>query len=174
MVTHRDPREGPELAREMKATFLERYGRPEAAAGVHFLTADKPSIDYLAHAVGFYYYYDKATDQYAHKDGLILTTPQGTIARYYFALNYDPSHVRLGLVEAGRGKIGTPLDQIALLCFHYNPITGKYGLTILNLVKVGGVGTVLALAFGVLWMRRRDRLAMREDEPALKVAGAGR
>jgi protein SCO1/2 len=175
LIVSIDPREGPELAKEMKSTFMERFQRPGAAAGVHFLTGDKSNIDYLAHAVGFYYFYDEATDQYAHKDGLVLTTPHGTIARYYFALNYDPSHVRLGLVEAGKGKIGTPLDQIALLCFHYNPVTGKYGLAVLNLVKVGGVGTVLALAFGVLWMRRKDRLATRgEGEPGLNVARAER
>lgn len=157
LIVSIDPRENAELAKGMKTSALEQYGRPEGSAGWHWLTGTQQSVDRLASAVGFHYFYDDRTDQYAHPDGVILSTPEGKIARYFFKLDYAPSSLRLGLVEAASRKIGTPLDAIALLCFHYNPLTGKYAVAIMRLVQLGAIVTVLTLAVGISLMKRRER-----------------
>ncbi len=157
LIVSIDPRENAELAKGMKTSALEQYGRPAGAAGWHWLTGTQQSVDRLASAVGFHYFYDDRTDQYAHPDGVILSTPEGKIARYFFKLDYAPSGLRLGLVEAASHKIGTPLDAIALLCFHYNPLTGKYAVAIMRLVQLGAIVTVLTLAVGIGVMKRRER-----------------
>lgn len=157
-----DPREGTELAAEQKKNYLEEYGRPEAEAGWHWLTGSKANIDRLAEAVGYHYVYDPRTDQYAHPDGIILLTPDGKVARYFFRLEYPPQGLRLGLVEASQGKIGNPVDLIALLCYHYNPVTGKYALAVMKIVRLMAIATVLGMAVGVVIMKRRDHLSRRQ------------
>lgn len=152
-----DPREGPELARDIKANFMERYGRAAAADGVHFLSGDSESIARLAGAVGLHYVWDQGTDQFAHPDGVMLITPAGRVSRYYFRLSYPERDLRLGLVEAASGKIGTPLDAFALLCYHYSPLTGKYSLSLMKTVKVAAVATILLLIAMVSLLSLRYR-----------------
>ncbi len=160
-----DARETPELAAAKKAAYLEHYGRPGAEAGYHFLTGEQESIDRLCEAVGFRYRYDPQQDQFAHASGIVVLTPQGRIARYFYGIRYEPRDLRLALVEASQNKIGSVADQLLLLCYHYDPVRGRYAATVMNLVRAGGGLTVLALAaFLVLaWRRERRRAAQRLD-----------
>lgn len=156
LIVSIDPREGPELAAEKKKNYLSEYGRPEAEKGWHWLTGTKEAVDRLADSVGYHYVYDPRTDQYAHPDGVIMLTPEGKVARYFFRLEYPAQGLRLGLVEASRGKIGNPVDLIALLCYHYNPTTGKYGLAVLSIMRLVGIAVVLGLVLGITLARRRE------------------
>jgi protein SCO1/2 len=154
-----DPRETPELAAAKKKTYLERYGRPGAEDGWHFLTGEPDSIRRLTEAVGFRYRYDARNDQFAHASGIMILTPTGKISRYFYDITYSPRDLRLGLVEASENKIGSPGDHILLFCFHYDPAEGKYGPVIMNFVRLGGVLTLLALGtfVTVLWRQERRR-----------------
>ena len=165
-----DPREKPELARAKKATYLRRYGRPGGEQGWHFLTGEQPAIAALTKAVGFHYQWDTRTQQFAHATAIMVLTPQGRIAQYYYGVEYSPKDLRLGLVEASQGKIGTAVDQILLYCYHYDPRTGKYGAVVTRVMQVAGVITMLVLG-GFL-------IAMFKLEPKNSVkpgrgAGAG-
>jgi protein SCO1/2 len=154
-----DPREQPDLAAAKKETYLERYGRPGAEAGWHFLTGEEGPIGRLTEAVGFRYRYDPVKDQYAHASGILVLTPAGRVSRYFYDIRYNPRDLRLGLVEASAGRIGSPVDQVLLYCFHYDPAEGRYGPVVMNFVRLGGVLTVLAIgAFvGVLWRQERRK-----------------
>lgn len=152
-----DPTETPALAAEKKAQYVARYGRPTGAAGWHFLTGDKASIDALTKAVGFRYAWDEETKQWAHPAGIVIITPDGRIARYLYGIEYAPRDLRLALVEAADGKIGTLVDQAILLCYEYDPTTGRYGAAIMRVVRLGGILTVLALVSFVVTMLRRER-----------------
>lgn len=152
-----DPGETPALAALKKSRYLERYGRPGAEEGWHFLTGDEASIRRLAQVVGFRYAYDPKSDQYAHPAGLIIATPQGRLSRYLYGINYPARDLRLGLMEASAGKIGSPVDRLLLLCFHYDPKTGKYNFAIMGLLQVLGIATVLGLGSFMFIMFRRDR-----------------
>src|SRR5207244_5349110 len=132
VVVSFEPREPPELAAARKSHYVESYGRPGAASGWHFLTGTQPAIDQLTEAVGFHYAYDAKSDQFAHASGIIILTPQGKIARYFYGIQYSPRDLRLGLVEASERKIGSPVDELLLLCFHYDPETGTYTSTVLS------------------------------------------
>lgn len=156
-----NPRETPALAAAKKKTYLERYGRAGAEQGWHFLTGDAANIARLTQAVGFRYVYDAEQKQYAHAAGITLLTPQGRIARYFFGVEYSPRNLRLGLIEASHNQIGSPVDQLLLYCYHYDPTTGKYGAVAMNMVRVGGVLTVLALGGFVIIALRRERQAPR-------------
>jgi len=156
-----DPREPPALAMEYKRGYLKDYNRPSAERGWHFLTGDEPNISRLADSIGYHYRYDSKTDQYAHPDGVIVLTPQGKIARYFFRLNYPARDLRLGLIEAASNRIGTPLDYFSLLCYHYNPATGTYGIAILGMVRLAGLATVVLILACVITMILRDRRARR-------------
>jgi protein SCO1/2 len=151
------PRETPALAAIKKATYLQAYARPGAEAGWHFLTGEEPAIQQLTQAAGFRYVYDAKADQYAHASGIIVLTPQGRIARYFYGVEYAPRDLRLGLVEASTNKIGSPIDQVLLLCYHYDPATGKYGVLITNVLRLAGVATVLGLGTFMLVMFCRER-----------------
>ncbi|MBW3621810.1 MAG: SCO family protein [Armatimonadetes bacterium] len=161
-----DHRETPAIAAEKKLSYIKEYGRPGGADGWRFLTGDKASIRALTDSMGFYFAYDPKTDQYAHPDGVMILTPQGKIARYFFRLEYPAKDLRYGLIEASQNKIGSPLDYLALLCFHYNPMTGTYSVAIMKVMRLAAVGTVLFLALGILWLRRRDRTSERPVESA--------
>jgi protein SCO1/2 len=166
-----DPRETPAVAAAKKATYLARYGRTGAEAGWHFLTGDQPSITALAQVIGFHYTYDAQLDQYMHPTGIMVLTPAGRIARYFYGIDYAPDDLRLGLVEASSGTIGSPVDQIMLFCYHYDPTTGKYDLLIRNILWVAVGVTMLALGAFVLGMRRRERL--RIEDRGSKIADRG-
>jgi protein SCO1/2 len=156
-----DPREGPELAAHKKKAYLARLKRPGADAGWHFLTGDAAALDRIAKAVGFRYAWDDETRQFAHPAGLVVLTPEGRIARYLYGIEYAPKDLRLALVESGEGKISSPVDQLLLYCYQYNPVTGRYGATIMTVLRLFAVLTVLALGGFVLVMFRRERAAAR-------------
>lgn len=163
-----DPVETPALAAKKKATYVQRYARPGASKGWHFLTGEERSIQALAHSVGFRYKYDPDTKQFAHASGIMLLTPQGKLSRYFYGVEYAPRDVRLGLVEASQNRIGTPVDQILLFCYHYDPTTGKYSAAALNMVRLAGAAFVLILGTYLLLAWRRD---LRKDRRALLRAG---
>ena len=148
-----DPRETPSLAQAKKSTYLARYGRKGAAEAWHFLTGDEQNITRIAAAVGFHYRFDPATGQFAHPSGIIVLTPQGKIARYFYGIEYPARDVRFGLIEAAQERIGSPVDQVLLLCYHYDPKSGKYSSLAMGSVRVAGVLTLLGLGslFLVLW-----------------------
>ncbi len=155
VVVSFNPEETPKLAAAKKASYLGRYARPGTEQGWHFLTGDATSIQRLTDAVGFHYRYLPKQKQYAHATGLTLLTPQGKISRYFFGVDFSPRDLRLGLVEASSNKIGTPVDQVLLYCYHYDPATGTYGAVAMNIVRLGGAVTVLLLgAFMVVFWRR--------------------
>lgn len=151
-----DPSEGPDLAAAKKQTTMERLDRPGAEKGWHFLVGKKADIDALADAVGWHYQYDPNTKQFAHAAGIILVTPQGKIAQYYYGVEYSARDLRLGIIEASQNKIGSLADQVLLYCYHYDPRTGKYGAVITNIMRLAGVLTVLCLGSFLVLMFRRD------------------
>jgi protein SCO1/2 len=154
-----DPGETPKLAAEKKQAYLQQYDRAGAEEGWHFLTGDSSAIKALTQAAGFHYRYDPATDQFAHASGILVITPQGKISKYFYGVEYSPRDLRLALVEASQNKIGSPVDQLLLYCFHYDPLTGKYSFVVINALRVAGVATVLSLATFMAVMFRRDRIA---------------
>lgn len=151
-----DPRETPELAAETKRSYLERYNRPGAEKGWHFLTGDAESIRRLTEAVGFHYNYDEQTNQFAHASGIMLLTPEGKLSRYFYGIEYNARDLRLGLVEASNNKIGSMVDQLLLYCYHYDPATGRYGPVVMNIMRLGGVVTVIGIGALLLILRRRN------------------
>lgn len=152
-----DAREKSALAAEKRNTYLRAYDRTGAENGWHFLTGDEENIQKLTRAVGFRYQYDQASNQFAHASGIVILTPEGKISKYFYGIEYAPRDVRLGLVEASAGKIGSAVDQILLLCFHYDPAAGKYGLTIMRIVQASGLLTAFALGSYIVIMLRRER-----------------
>jgi protein SCO1/2 len=166
-----NPRDTPASATAKKAVYLERYRRPGAAEGWHFLTGDQLEIDRLTKAAGFRYAWDAETKQYAHPSGVIVLTPDGRLSKYLFGIEYGPRDLRLGIVEASAGKVGTPVDALLLYCYHYDPMTGRYGLVIMRAVRIAGAATVLAIgAFIVVMVRRERRSARRTPHPELRTS----
>lgn len=152
-----DPTESSTMAAEKKDNFLKEYGRPEAAKGWHFLVGNDANIHALAQQIGFSYFYDKEQKQYAHGAALYVLTPQGTLSRYLFGITFPPRDLRLALLEASNGKIGTVVDHILLYCYHYDPKGRKYSLIAIRLMKIAGAATLVIIAIGFLLLRRRSR-----------------
>jgi protein SCO1/2 len=152
-----DPREGPALAAARKAESLARYDRPDAAAGWHFLTGAEDDIRRLTAAAGFRYVWDEATGQYAHPAGIIVVTPDGRPARYLFGIDFGPRDLRLALVEASQGRIGSAVDSFLLYCYHYDPMKGRYGLIVMRVLRLAGAATTVALVGFIALMVRRER-----------------
>jgi protein SCO1 len=161
-----DPRDKAEDAAAAKKRYLQRYRRAGAAQGWHFLTGKKDQIDALAQAVGFRYAWDPEIQQFAHASGIMLLTPAGHVAQYYYGIEYAPRDIQLGLVEASKGKIGSVADQVLLYCFHYDPRQGRYGAAIFNILRLSALATILALGGFMLIMFRRDSLAARQGRIA--------
>jgi len=149
-----DPRETPEMAAHKKAEFLKRYKRMGAERGWHFLVGRQDAIDALTNAAGFQYEYDEQTKSFAHASAIMVLTPDGRIAQYYYGIEYPPKDLRLGLVEAGQGKIGNVVDQLLLYCYHYDPEKGKYSAVVMRIVRLAGVGTILFLGALIFWLMR--------------------
>jgi protein SCO1 len=150
-----DPSETPEMAAKKKSEFLRRYKRAGAEQGWHFLVGKPDAIDALTKAAGFQYQYDAKTKQFAHATAILVLTPEGRIAQYYYGVEYPPKDLRLGLVEAGKGKIGNIVDQLLLYCYHYDPEQGKYSATILRVLRLAGVATMLCIGTLIFVMIRR-------------------
>ena len=149
-----DPKETPEMAAAKKTEFLKRYGRPDAVAGWHFLTGPQTSIDSLTNAAGFQYEYDAKTQQFAHATAIMILTPEGRIAQYYYGVEFAPKDLRLGLVQASQKKIGTVVDEVLLYCYHYDPDKGKYGAIISRILKLAAAATILLLGGFLIVMFR--------------------
>ncbi len=151
-----DPRESSEMAAQKKTSALSHFGRPQTASGWHFLTGSKDSIGALTQAANFRYSFDAKTNIFAHASGIMLVTPDGRISRYFYGIEYPSRDMRLGLIDASAGKIGSPIDHLLLYCFQYDPSTARYSATILRIVRIGGLLTIFTIVAGILIFRRRD------------------
>jgi protein SCO1/2 len=161
-----DPRETREMAAAKKAEFLKRYKRAGAEQGWHFLVGKQDAIDALTKVAGFQYEYDEKTQQFAHASAIMILTPDGKIAQYYYGIEYPPKDLRLGLVEAGQGKIGNVVDQLLLYCYHYDPEKGTYSAMVMRIVRLAGVATMLFLGILIFWLAR--------SSPVQELQGAER
>ena len=151
-----DPKETPVLAAGKKKAYLERYQRPEAEQGWHFLTGDQASIDALTKAAGFNFTWDEASYQFAHASGIVIATPAGKLSRYFLGVDYSPRDVKFALIESSNEKIGTLAERLLLYCYHYDPTTGNYGFVAMRAVRIGGAVTILALVGFVFVSLRRE------------------
>lgn len=154
-----NPAEAPALAAAKKRTYVKRYGRSGAAAGWHFLTGPQSSIAQLAEEVGFVYAYDPASKQYAHPSGLVVLTPEGKVSRYLFGVTFAPQTLYAALRDAGSNRVGSPIQQLILLCFHYNPITGKYSGLVIVILRSLGIATMLGFAWLIVALVLRGKSA---------------
>jgi len=154
-----DDRESPDMAAQKKATAMSHFRRPETASGWHFLTGSKTSIDALTKAANFRFSFDTKTNLFAHASGILLLTPDGRISRYFYGVEFPSRDVRLGLVDASAGKIGTAIDHALLFCYQYDPSSGRYSASILKVMRLGAILTVLGLVSAMLIFRRRDHSA---------------
>ena len=152
------PNESPKLAAAKKKGYLKRYGREGVENGWHFLTGQETSIKRLTKVVGFNYAYDPKSGQYAHPAGLVVATPQGRLARYIYGIDFPASNLRWALLEASAGRIGSPVDKLLLMCFHYDPSTGRYNFAVMSAIRLMGIATIAALGTFMLVNGRRDRL----------------
>jgi protein SCO1/2 len=151
-----DPKDTPEAASKKKGIFLRRYKRPGSEQGWHFLVGKPDAIAAATKAAGFEYEYDEKTGQFAHTTAIMILTPQGKIAQYYYGIEYSPKDLRLGLVSASNEKIGNVVDEVLLYCYHYDPAKGKYSATILRVLRLGGVATMLFIGTFLFLMMRRS------------------
>ncbi len=154
-----NPRDTPATASAKKAVYLERYTRDGAARAWHFLSGDEPSIDRLTKAAGFRYVWDAETKQFAHPTGVIVLTADGRLSRYLFGIEYGPRDLRYALVEASAGSVGNAADTLLLYCYHYDPMTGRYGFVVMRAVRIAGAATVLALVSFIIVMVRKEKRA---------------
>lgn len=151
-----DAREGHELAAAKKANYLKDLQRPGAEQGWHFLTGDEASIKAVTDAVGFRFAWDEKSKEFAHASGIMVATPSGRLSHYLYGVVYPPRDLRLALVEASAGRIGSPVDQLMLFCFHYDPVAGKFSAAVMRLVQAGCIVTVLAMGAFMFLMFRRE------------------
>jgi protein SCO1/2 len=161
-----DPRESPDMAAQKKELAMTHFRRPETAAGWHFLTGSKESIDALTKAANFRYSFDEKSGLFAHAAGIMLLTPDGRISRYFYGVEFPARDVRLGLVDASAGKIGTPIDRALLFCYRYDPTSARYSASILSIIRLAGVATILGLVAAILIFRRRDLAARAKFQGA--------
>jgi protein SCO1/2 len=170
VVVSFDPREDWQLAASKKESYVARYGRPGADEGWHFLTGKPDAIRRLTDAVGFRYRYDEALQQFIHASGIMIATPQGRLSRYFYDVKFNTRDLRLGLVEASQQKIGSPVDQVLLYCFHYDSAIGKYSADVMRLVRIGGVLSMAAVIAFVQFLRRTSRKRQTGDLDAITVS----
>ena len=163
-----DPDEGHQLAHAKRGNYIQSYSRPGTESGWHFLTGDAAAIDAITEQVGFRYVYDEPTDQFAHASGITVLTPEGEVSRYLFGIDYAPKDLRLALTEASDGQVGGVIEQLLLLCFSYDPTSGRYGATIMFFVRSGAALTVLVLVGLIILSRRRE--IRRRNRTAGEVA----
>jgi protein SCO1 len=172
-----DPSDTPEQAAKSKALYVKRYGRPETAAGWHFLTGQRPAIDAVTNAVGFGYVRVPGPDgkltQFAHASSIEIVTPEGKLAQYYLGVEYSPKDMLLGLIDASGNKIGSPVANILTYCYHYDPQTNKHSLIVARVVQFGGMITVAGLGGFMFLMFRRDLNVAREHDLTKKEMDKG-
>lgn len=165
VVVSIDPRDTPERAAAKKASYVKALNRPRGDEAMHFLTGREEEIRKVADGVGFKYQYDPISKQYAHAGGLVVLSPDGVISRYFYGIDFDPRDLRLGLVEAADGKVGTAGDRLLLLCYHYDPQKGTYGAAVMRVMRAGGAVTVALLGISLVAMRRKGRGKRRPPAP---------
>jgi Uncharacterized protein SCO1/SenC/PrrC, involved in biogenesis of respiratory and photosynthetic systems len=159
-----DSRETPTLAAAKKNLYVNNLPEPkraDATAGWHFLTGDEENIHRVTDAVGFRYRFDTSTNQFAHASAIYVVTPEGKLSHYFYGIEYAPRDLRLALVEASQNKIGSVVDQLMLYCYHYDPATGRYGAIVINIIRLGGVVTLIGIALMFLLMRKRNSARVR-------------
>ncbi|MXY49443.1 MAG: SCO family protein [Gemmatimonadetes bacterium] len=157
-----DPRESPTLASQKKAVYTQRYGRPGTGEGWHFLTGEAAAIDALTESVGFNYVYDETEGQFVHGSAIMIISPKGTVSHYFFGIEYPSEDIRLAIIESSEEKLGNVFDQIMLYCFNYDPEQGRYGVAIMNAMRLAGLVTLLAMGSFMVVMFKRDRRRRRE------------
>lgn len=169
-----DPSDTPDAALKKKHEAMSRFARPGTEPGWHFLTGSQEAIDAVTQAADFRFNYDPKTKLFGHASGILLLTPEGRISRYFFGVDYPPSNVRLGLVDASSGKIGTPVDHILLFCYQYDPTKARYSATVLTVIRMGGVVTLFCMALGFMIFRRREHRpdASGKSRQDLPIEGA--
>jgi protein SCO1/2 len=158
-----NPKETPALAAEKKKAYVQRYKRPQTAAGWHFLTGDEQNIQKLAAAVGFRYAFDPDIQQYAHGAAIEILTPRAVVSKYFYGIEFSPRDLRFGLIDASDERIGTVVDNALMLCYHYDPATGKYGAAAIDAIRVGGIATLTALLSFMFISLRRERASSHHD-----------
>jgi protein SCO1 len=172
-----DPSDTPEQAAKSKDLYVKRYGRPETAAGWHFLTGQRPAIDAVTNAVGFGYVRvpgpDGKLSQFAHASSIEIVTPEGKLAQYYLGVEYSPKDMLLGLIDASGNKIGSPVANILTYCYHYDPQTNRHSLIVARVVQFGGMITVAGLGGFMFLMFRRDVKLAREHDLTKKETDKG-
>ena len=148
-----------DLAKNKKASYMERYGRPGTEGGWHFLTAKQGSIDKLTSAAGFKYEWDEKTQQFAHVGGVMIVTPDGKLSRYFYGIDYAPRDLKFGLMESAEEKVGSPAEQLLLYCYHYDPASGKYGIAILKVMRLASILTIagIGVMLFILWRRNKSK-----------------
>jgi protein SCO1/2 len=151
-----DARDTPAAAAEKKRAHLEYWSAEKDAASWHLLTGDEATIRRVTSSAGFTYRWDERTGQFAHVSGVLVATSEGRLSRYFYGVEYSPKELRLALVDSSEGKVGNPIDELLLYCFHYDPESGRYGLMVMNLVRLGGAATILFIAGSIFMMRRRE------------------
>lgn len=150
--------ERSDLAAAKKAGYMERYGRPGTETGWHFLTGSEESVKAITEAAGFSFKWDEESKQFAHSAAIMVATPEGKLSRYFYGIDYSPKDLKFGIMESAEARVGNPAEQLLLYCFHYDPSTGKYGLAILSLIRLGGIVTLLGMGFaGFVFWRRSKR-----------------
>lgn len=154
----------PDLAKNKKASYVERYGRPGTEKGWHFLTGTQEAIDKVTSAAGFNYKWDERSNQFAHAAGIMIATPEGTLSRYFYGIDYAPKDVKFGLMESSGNKVGNPAEQLLLYCYHYDPASGKYGLAILRVMRLAAVATMLGMGAMIFVFWRRNKRKLISDE----------
>jgi protein SCO1/2 len=169
-----DSRETPEMAAEKKKKALVHFRRPETDSGWHFLTGSKESIEAATKAANFRFSFDAKSNLFAHASGVLLLTPDGHISRYFYGVEFPGRDMRLGLVDASAGKIGSPIDHVLLFCYHYDPTAATYSASILKIIRLGGVLTILCIVGGILISRRRETLAAARNLRQPLSSGLGR
>lgn len=152
----------PDLAKNKKENYVNRYERAGTAGGWHFLTGTQSSIDAMTKSVGFNYKYDESTNQFAHAGGFLIATPEGKVSKYFYGIEYAPKDIKLGIMESAQSKIGSPVDQLLLYCYHYDPSTGKYGLQILSVIRIFAVITILGIGGMILFFGVSKKLKKGE------------
>jgi protein SCO1/2 len=165
-----DSRETPEMASEKKKKALAHFRRPETDSGWHFLTGPKESIDAATNAANFRFSFDARNNLFAHASGVMILTPDGRISRYFYGIEYPGRDMRLGLVDASAGKIGTPIDHVLLFCYHYDPSAARYSASILKIIRLGGVLTILCIVGGI-WISRRREISAAAGNLRQPLAG---
>ena len=173
VVVSFDPSDTVELAAAKKKAVVHAYDHRADGEGWHFLVGDEKTVASLADSVGFQYQYDPATDQYALASGIVVATPDGRVSRYFYGIDYPTRDVRLGLVEASAGRIGNKVDELLLYCFHYDPLTGRYGLAIMRVIRAAGAATVLGVACFIAVSLRRERKQRRDSDGAARLTHEG-